>query len=447
MKFRDILHISTKHVRAQLKRNILAMMTMGVVFGLIFMINLWLLGVEQSYQQYASEKTSGKVVMIIDNTTDENNVEELAAQPRMERDEMIKEVETYGGTILGDVATYGAYGGVILPRAIVQEAIEVDIENAPADAAPTLVTTLLGEQLIGKNYAKRQVSNSATAKQQDYEEYRKSVIGKTFTDWHGTKYFVVGIASDNFYVSNLSFKQLERKNDDLLNFVLQNISATDGRPIIIDNGKSSSWQAGENITGGASGDVLLAVFKNNEDAYRYFKYSKAKFFNIELNGRLYNTSVVAGMSPEETYLLRAMKMIANAASIVLAGIAIIIVIFMSIRLVDYDKKNLSLYYSIGATRQQIKLIYLCYFAELMFGALLFAFSVASLVVISYSGINQHLLGIQGELAFNLPETPMVIWYGLDGSTLIIMATMLLLSIVCVAVNRKRLNGEYPDATL
>jgi len=447
MKLRDILHISTRSTRTHLKRGAMSMMTMGVIFGLMFIINLWLQGVENSYKQYASEKTRGKVVIMIDNTSVQNNIDGEVTQPNMERGEIIKEIEAYGGMILGDMTLYGAYGGVILPQDIVQEAIEIDIKSAPSDAAPTLVTTLLGEQLIGENYTKQEISNSATTKQQDYEEYRKAIIGKTLTDRYGTKYFVVGVAPDNFHVSNLSFKQLEQKNNDLLNYVLRNIRTTNGRPIIVDNGKRASWQVGKDAINNIGDNSFLAVFNNNEDAYKYFKYGKANFPNIELSERLYSVSVIAGMSPEETYLLRAMKMIANVASIILAGAAAMVTIFTSIRLVDYDKKNIALYYSLGATRQQVKLIYLCYFAELMLGALLFAFGIASLVVILYSSINQHLLGIQYELGFSLLEAPRVIWYGVNGTTFIAMAVMLLLSSICALANNKRLSGETLEAKL
>ena len=160
-----------------------------------------------------------------------------------------------------------------------------------------------------------------------------------------------------------------------------------------------------------------------------------------MSGKLYSASVVAGMSPEQTYILRAMKVVANIISVVLAIVAAAVVIFTSIRLVDNDWENIALYYRSGATKRQVRLIYLCYFAELMLGALLFAFGMALLVVLSYSVVNQDLLSIQSELAFSLPAAPMVVWCSVNWTTLVTMLAMLLLSEACVLVNRKRLDGE------
>lgn len=39
----------------------------------------------------------------------------------------------------------------------------------------------------------------------------------------------------------------------------------------------------------------------------------------------------------------------------------------SVRLVDQDRRNIALYYSLGATSGQVRRIYLCYFLELMIG--------------------------------------------------------------------------------
>lgn len=448
MKFQDLLHISTGNIRAYLKRNIITMMVMGIIFGLIFAMNLWLQGVENNYRKYASEKTNGKVVILARNVTNEISVNPTDTKPTLGRNEMIKDIEACGGTILNDVTLYG---GVMLPQYIVEGAIEVDINAAPADAMPILVTTSLGEYLLERKYTDQQhQATTAAAKQKDYEEYRKAIIGKTFTDAYGAKYFVVGTAVDNFGVSGFSFQQLEKGNDNVLNYILQNISSVNGSPIIIDNGRSTSWQVGENLMDDIGedimGDMVLAVFENNDDAYGYLKNGKAKFPNLDTGGKLYSASVVAGMSPEQTYVLRAMKVVANIISVVLAIVAAAVVVFTSIRLVDNDRENIALYYRLGATKRQVRLIYLCYFAELMFGAFIFAFGMALLVVFLYSVVNQDLLSIQSELAFSLPAAPRVVWCSVNWSTLITIIVMLLLSEACVLVNHRRLDGELLENT-
>ena len=71
------------------------------------------------------------------------------------------------------------------------------------------------------------------------------------------------------------------------------------------------------------------------------------------------------MVPETEYIMCVMQLIINVISVVLGVIAMIVVVFTSIRLVDQDKQNIALYYSLGATARQVRIIYLCYFLELM----------------------------------------------------------------------------------
>lgn len=180
------------------------------------------------------------------------------------------------------------------------------------------------------------------------------------------------------------------------------------------------------------------MFDDDESAYRYLREGRGRFMNVEFPGQDYAVEVVAGMSPEMRYVFGMMKMVAGVASVVLGVVAMIVVIFTSIRLVDQEKQNIRLYYNLGATRGQVRAIYLCYFLELMMIAAVLAFGVASAIVIGWSLVNQEILGVQAVLAFSLREVPEVMWYGVNAGMVVILGAMLLMAPVCVVVNRKRL---------
>ncbi len=448
MRIKDVLHISLKNIRIYFKRNLIIMAVMGVIFGIVLAINLWFQGMENSYTELANQSTEGRVIIEATNSMEGMIIDD--ALPKTTRQEMTEDIEAHGGKVLGDAEKFGLFGSVVLSKELVENRIMVDIEKAPADAAPVLVSTFLGEQLLGKNFSAEYTN--AVRKQKDYKEYQDKLIGKTFTDAYGAKYYVVGLNSGNFHVDNLSFNQLERGSNNILNPVLAFVATPNGTPIVIDNGKSESWQKGESVSlketvdTKAEGESLVAIFDDNKSAYNYFQYGRGRFMNVDLPSRTYSVNIVAGMSPETMYIMENMNFVINIVSVALGLIAAIVVVFTSIRLVDQDRQNVALYYSLGATTRQVRTIYLFYFLELMIGAAILAFCLASAVVLIFSILNQELLNIQSALGFNLATTSGEIWYSINGGTLVIIATMLIMSSICVAVNHKRLAKESFSST-
>lgn len=443
MRTKDVLRISLKNIRIYLKRNLIIMATMGIIFGLILTINLWLQGMENSYTELANQSTEGRVIIEATNSMEGMIIDD--ALPKTTRQEIAEDIEAHGGKVLGDAEKFGLFGSVVLSKELVENRIMVDMEEAPADAAPVLVSTFLGEQLLGKSFSAEYTN--AVRKQKDYKEYQDKLIGKTFTDTYGAKYYVVGLNSGNFHVDNLSFNQLERGSNNILNPVLAFVATPNGTPIVIDNGKSESWQKGESVSlketvdTKAEGESLVAIFDDNKSAYNYFQYGRGRFMNVDLPSRTYSVNIVAGMSPETMYIMENMNFVINIVSVALGLIAAIVVVFTSIRLVDQDRQNVALYYSLGATTRQVRTIYLFYFLELMIGAAILAFCSASVIVLAFSFLNQEILGIQSALGFNLVATPGEIWYAVNAGTFVIIVAMLTVSFICIAINNKRLAKE------
>lgn len=158
---------------------------------------------------------------------------------------------------------------------------------------------------------------------------------------------------------------------------------------------------------------------------------------IELPGQdvQYNVSVIAGMSPEMVYLFRVMHLVINIGCAVLAIVGVIVVIFTSIRLVDQNRQTMQLYRVLGATTGQIKLVYACYFLELMIGAVIGAFVLASVITVLYSVINQTNLEILFMTGFNLSEAPRVVLWGMNWWVVGFGFIMLMTVPSCLFVNR------------
>lgn len=432
MSGKEIWQQSVQLISARKKNSLVTILGLGLIFGLLLAADLLLGGIETSYQNAAARTTGGKVIMLASSDMS-RKANPKEAQVSMTFDEMIHDLELHGGEIIGPAKQFGNYGATILPAGLVGEMDggnlnPIDTSGAPSDAAPILISTFLGEQLLGSNFPENY--SSMSEKLLDYETYRNDALGKTFTDRFGARYYVAGLASGNFLVDDLSPAALSRGKFSVLSPILRLIRTPAGGPIVIGDIESDFVTELE--------DTVVVAFADESSAYNYFRQGQGIFPNIDTNSREYYVDVIAGMSPEVRYLLRGLKNIIFAIAAILA---VILVILQSINLRRRRLENRRLatkFHKLGATSRQISQIYICYFLELMLGATLVGFILASLGTILYSVINQGTLSAQYLLGFSLPEAPYIIYYGFGVSTVMIMLLLPLSGILTALINRKTL---------
>ena len=431
--------MSQKHIKntkKHLKRNLLLISSISVIIGLIFTIHLLFQGIANSYTELASNSTNGKTIIVATNST-----ESIVANTPLSvanRADIIHDIEIHGGEILGNTKYFGVFNAVVLPNSILENRTEVDVNNSPDDAAPTLVSTFLGSQLLHTSQA-QQVQNKVSS----FETFKKKLIGKTFTDNYGAKYYIVGISPGSYYINNLSFKQVQADNDSPINPLLEFFTISPNTPIIIDNGKSNLWQRGENIMADtlASSDSVVAIFEDKTSLYDYYINGNGIFPNTSSDGN-YFVSVLAGLSPETLYIFENFKSIINITTIILMIILGVIIIFTSIRLIQQDYHITNLYYNLDATTKQINLIYLCYFLETLASALLFAFITSSILLLIFNISHHELISEQAMLSFSLQKAPDVFWYGLDIEIFLVALATLGLAPLCTIINSKSIKKAH-----
>lgn len=437
---RELFQDSIGLIRARLKFSLTVIIGLGVLFGLVLAAHLWLHGLEDTYTRIASEVTDGKVILVATNDMSrEANPGE--ARISMNREEMIRDLEQYGGEIVGDLERFGNYGGIVVPAELLDGVAKTDLSDAPADAAPVLVSTLLGEQLLGENYIDQ--SLDLTKKLDDYEHYREEIIGKTLTDRFGAKYYIAGLAPSNFHTEDLSFAALEKGNVNLLNPLLSQIRTPSLAPIIIDNGTSKTWQRGEEDEVADDSSAVLVVFEDNEAAYNYFRRGCGIFPNIDARRGEYYVDIVAGMSPEILYLLHGLENIVGIASLALMIVALIVLSVSLHQTLKQSAKELAKYRRRGLMVSQIRMVHIYYCFMLMIGVVLLALGLASLVVILFSTMNQNLLSAQYLLGFSLDAAPQVMYYGLGIRAVIILAMIPLTGVLAALIGTRKL-GKKDD---
>ena len=433
MYFTDVLKISFRKFIRQFRRSYKLVVAMSILFCLIFTINLFFTGLRNSYIKFSQAKVGDQVII---SAISPNSYTDLKKLEEVAKTEMVQDIEKFGGKILKNIRAVTRNNIPVLPKSSVQNLIEVDPSNAPKDAIPILTTTSFGESLLGQENNKM---NKLTAVEylSKYQDYRDKVLGKTFETESGAKFFVVGLLPGSYHLTDYSFYALEQNVDTtLLNLLLDDIPLQDFNPIAVDNGNQDSWQTGQNI----KYEMVYAVFDNQKDVYRYLEQGKAMFQTIIPDDRSYNANVILGLSPEITYIFNFFQIIIRIVSIILFIVAIIVILSTNTRLIAQDEEEIALYRSLGATKSQLKIFYGIYFFILIVSALIFAYFVASFILILFHLFRGQLINIQAALAFSLKDVPQVFWYGVSSDILVIIIATLLLAPLSTLLNSRKFSS-------
>lgn len=434
MYFTDVLKLSFRKFIRQFRRSYKLVVAMSIIFCLIFILELFFTGLRDSYIKFSQSKVGDQVII---SATSPNSYTDLKKLEEVAKNEMVQDIEKFGGKILKNIRTVTRNNIPVLPKSSVQNLIEVDPSNAPKDAIPILTTTSFGELLLGQ-YDNKINKLTAVEYLSKYQDYREKVLGKTFETDNGAKFFVVGLLPGSYHLTNYSFYALERNVDTtLLNELLDDIPLQDFNPIAVDNGNQDSWQTGQNI----KYEMVYAVFNNQKDVYRYLEQGKAMFRTIIPDDRSYDANVILGLSPEITYIFNFFQIIIRIVSLILFIVAMIVILSTNTRLISQDEEEIALYRSLGATKSQLKIFYGIYFFILIISALIFAYFVASFILILFHLIRGQLINIQAALAFSLKDVPQVFWYGVNSDILVIIVATLLLAPFSTLLNSRKFSSR------
>ena len=440
MKLTQMFWLANRNFTQHKRRSLLLVLGLAVWFALMFIMWLWLTGCEQSYQHFAGQATEGRVVVQATNNLAMSIGTDDASDMVANLEAMVADLEKFGARIIS-IEADATSSEVVLPPETVAGAIEVDPSEAPATAAPVLVTASQGRNWLGQSDDPWPAT--AAGKQEAYAELREALIGHTFTAENGAEYFVVGLAPGDAGLGNLSFNQVARDNFNVLNPLLEGISAPSATDLLLDNGQMATWERcevrdlaaeleyfeslGIDVGGlSTSIDVVVAEFADLSAAEAYLWGGQGQFARVsDDRAYTYSVNVVAGPSPEIGVQFASLKLIALGFTVVFSVIAMVLVLLMWARLVEQDRAKIQRYLRLGATPGQVRAVYSLYFLELMLLVLALVWLLASGVVLGFSAANQELLSTQALLAFSLPTAPTVVWYGVGTPAVVVNALIIL----------------------
>ena len=425
MKTFDLLKIAIGKIGTHRKKSIYLLLSVSIIFILSFCVNYLFLGYKQKYIQYAELATDDEVIILAEYCLEDcgNNLEYVK-----------NDIAKYNGRFIN---TSLPAGYISLPQELIMK-IANDKSNITIheDETPMLVSTSWAEYKFGISVPVkfRNIEERMTS----YINYRNSIIGKHFINDDGKKYVIVGLSPAGYHLSNLSFKELSSSSAGLLDPILEAIQLSSGVTLVA-NSDSQNDSDSNNASNEIGVGIAIFTFSNKTDALAYLNGGEGKFSNVGLSNKKYAVSTIAGPNPEALYSLDCFEAIVDVICTVLSIMGAIIVILTSLRIIEQEMPTIELYRSVGASKKQIRLIYLVYFATIALCSLFLSLIAAFIIAIIYSVSNQEILEALFITAFSLKETGFVLIAGINHMTVVIAIILLSSAPLCVTINRKRLH--------
>ncbi len=283
--------------------------------------------------------------------------------------------KNYGGEVIGNIKTVKKDNTdyTFYPHDVFKNQIESDLTKRPADTVPALASFYRAAELAGIIIPKQIATNQE--KLDLISKVRSESIGKVF-DYNGSKIFVAGILPFGAASPTLARNDYDFRVLDLIISANFETSA----PIYFINDNSDYVK---NFIEQATLYEYSSVIKFTDlyQAYSYYKFEN----------NLFEPSLFAQNAPKSPeYLVR--ELVANRlstihnykllrfmisfANYILLIIAIIIIVFTFLKLVNQDSRLIALCRSLGATSKDVFVIYFWYLLELCLLTAIYATIVA-----------------------------------------------------------------------
>ena len=442
LRLADLGRLSWGNVTEHKKRSLLVVVTMSVLFGLLFGMNFMLAGLRDTLVGVDTQATDGKVYIDLVymrwfSGGEEADVVEVADM-KTALARASEEAAQYGGKALGREFYFESKDGArmrAVDLAVAKNFISSDLADVPQDKVPVLV------------------SNTAqlTAEQRELLE---------------TTYDKVGVIPHIVMLDQLSLPGLNPLNLVLEHIQVSNIYNVSTPIAIVDDGsdavKTYLEQQGfttpttEELVDGKDGPIMVTrapktpaevvVFGDYKAARKYYEAAQrgdvAQY--IKVDGKYYYLEVMSAvnnpvgiMSGYETAQLLLM-----VSQIVLAIVAVIVATLTLIHLIDDDVATVALYRSLGATNTDIGIIYLLYLLELCLMTIIASVCVGLVIVLGMTLMSAQVLAKNLQEAYAQADSPHISLMGLSGEIWWLIAMIIMIAPITLALVRKRFSAKH-----
>lgn len=445
MRIIDYLRLGFAGVKAYKKRAFTVVIIVGLLFSVVTAGVFILQGLENVVLAEMLAPTGSNVLVISSVDTkicgeDCNIAAEVA--------EIKKNVERYDGEIIPAEISQTTDGMFYK----LKENIFGDAQSkSDSDVTEVAVPLEMAAKLADIEMPERDAE--VTDKLAAIREAHAKTLHRTVESKTGEKYYIAEILPSGVYANSLSLVNLEQGGNPL-DLILGQISTGMSQNFIIKSAKAKS--AVDNDEAELPSEfvtmkdmdaeevgIVFARFENIEAAYKYYQdkvnYCSGTDRIFGTCGKDYKYQVISAVSdPLTTYEnLQNVWLVFKITAAVLVVIAVIIALSTYARLIGKDMKIISLYHALGATKGQIRVVYVVYLVMLSLMAVGFAIIVGLILAAVLSVVDMMALEQVFALGFGVAEKK--IWLvGWNNLIWWLAGAMLLTAVVAVVLS----NGNF-----
>lgn len=434
MRVLDCLRLGVAGVKAHKKRALTVVAIVGLLFSVLMAGAFFLQGLENAALGKMLAPTGGKV-LVMSNVDTKFCGEECDTAKEVA--EIRRNIERYGGEAIS--ATMISDEGVMFYR-LEKNVFEFEGEGL---AIPlSTVAKMKGVQLPGWDAG---VERRVEVVQTIFEEAKAE----------DNENRIVGILPGGVYTSDLSLSSVEQSGNPLNMIFGQIVTGTSQNFVIgaTEVSEGSGVDAVSEIGAVSEMDtaemgLVFAEFPDLKAAYNYYRDEANYCLDLDRafghckNGYKYLT-MSAVSDPLKTYdNFQLVWLVFGITAAVLAVIALIIAVSTYARLIGKDMKIIALYHAMGATRGQVRLVYLSYLLILSVMTVVFSLVVGLGMALLLGAVNGEAISQVFWMGFGVE--PGKIWLvGWNWMIWVMVAVILLSAVLAILLS----NGQFASKKL
>ena len=445
MRFYDCLRLAAATIARQKGRTIKTLIICGLLPAIISGASFPTYGVFQVSNRAVNSAAAGRIIV-----TAEPDAHYGADASQAELATLIQH---YGGSLIEDVALASTTDGTypVLPATLFSSDIQALADQAPADSLPivlpvsTAITWLQTAETSADPAATSLPLLSSTAD----ASLAHSALGQTITSPSGQNYFLAGLIASSIGINNITFA------DPIMSYYAQElITPRTATPVLLRTAGSAANLPTEASTDSPSANTsattaptaLWAYFTSATDAYRFFADPAVNCDQFDRQEQIcpdtfrYAATAPLGFELSFRWSYQNLFSFHTGLALVLGVFALIITFITQLRLLGHNPRSIALYYSLGASTRQVRLIHLTHFIllDLLAGAC--AILIGFLLALILNLVNLGNLTELYTTLYGLP-TSTVFLIGWSWSQLLLLIFLLPTAPLCVLCARRALTNK------
>lgn len=443
LKFSDALRLSWSNIAQHKKRSVVIILTISILFGVIMGFNFLTFGMEKTMLEASAGQTGGDVYIEArygistqawsDYAKSPEEIAQVDLTPVVneEADQKIrKRVTEYGGEVIGYYWYYQLdYPYRVIDKSVVEKFIDTDLwESLPEGKMPTIMP----EGWEPPTYAYGGESDTRLRDRLGDSLYRVGTIpstepGKpTLNGFNPLNVILAQLAS----ATNGDFWLIDDGSGKVEAFIrgqLEKYLADDYRSYNLDPVKKTA----------------VAKFSDPYQAVAYAAPDGETFgVKIYSSDYQYQAQDLFGTTLMVANSFNTQRVLLIAVEILLLIVAVIVAVLTFAHLIDQDAPTVALYRAMGASTDNIYIIYLLYLVELCLLA------IAATILIAFLFVGLVALTSVGPLAarlqefYHLHDLPKITLFMFNGSFWFILAIILMIAPLSLFFTLRRFSAKH-----